>query len=80
MALLYSNGMNIKTFSQLLNQKGYKEYNYSNVRKKLRGDSDLNWDDIIVFSEVMNVSVNIFFDTQFTKCIPEKEKSNQNNY
>lgn len=69
MLLLYSEGVDIKTFVKMLEKEGYTEYNYSNVRKKLKGESALNWDDIIIFSKVMNTDESIFFDHKYTKCI-----------
>lgn len=58
---LHSQGLNIKMFAEILENKGYSQYNYNNVRKKIRGDADLNYDDIIIFSEVLNVGEDIFF-------------------
>lgn len=72
MLLMYSRGMDIKNFVEHINKSGYKEYNYSIVRKKLKGESALNWDDIRIFSKVMNTDESIFFDTQYTKCKPEE--------
>lgn len=71
MSVLYSRGLDIKAFVDLLNEEGYGEYNYNNVRKKLRGDSSLNYDDIVTFSKVMRVEESIFFKLKYTKCIPE---------
>lgn len=59
---LYSQGLNIKMFAELLRNKGYDKYNYNNVRKKIKGESDLNYDDIIIFSQVLGVDETIFFD------------------
>lgn len=70
MSVLYSRGLDIKAFVDLLNEAGYEEYNYNNVRKKLRGDSSLNYDDILIFSKVMEVEESIFFKLRYTKCIP----------
>lgn len=67
--------MNIKDFVKLLNENGYNQYNYNLVRRKLRGDSPLEYDDIIVFSKVMGVEESIFFNLKFTKCIPEEKIS-----
>lgn len=69
MSVLYSKGLDIKAFVALLNEAGYEEYNYNNVRKKLRGDSALNYDDIIIFSKVMLVEESVFFSFQYTECI-----------
>lgn len=63
MALLYSQGMDVKNFTSHLKERGYEQYNYNNVRRKLRGDSALDWDDIVVFSEVMDANESIFFTT-----------------
>ncbi|MGF9978716.1 hypothetical protein [Viridibacillus arvi] len=70
MSLLYSRGLDIKEFTKILIDSGYHQYNYNNVRKKLRGDSSLDFEDIVVFSRVMNVKESIFFNNQYTKCIP----------
>ena len=72
MALLYSRGSNVKEFTDLLISEGYDEYNYNLVRRKLRGDSALEWDDIIVFCKVIGVNESIFFNGQFTNCKPEE--------
>lgn len=71
MSVLYSKGLDIKAFVTLLNEAGYEEYNYNIVRKKLRGDSSLNFEDIIIFSKVMKVEESIFFNFEYTKCIPK---------
>lgn len=68
MALLYSRGSNVKDFTNLLIEKGYTEYNYNLVRRKLRGDSALDWEDIKVFSEILDSDESIFFNTQYTNC------------
>lgn len=73
MLLMYSEGIDIKAFVRMLEKEGYTEYNYNNVRKKLKGESALNWDDIITFSKVMNTDESIFFEPQYTKCIPDKK-------
>lgn len=75
MGLIYSKGMNIKDFVKLLHEKGYEEYNYNLVRRKLRGDSPLEYEDIIIFSKVMGVEESIFFNFKYTKCIPEEKIS-----
>jgi len=61
MAKIYSEGIDIKCFVQLLHNNGYR-YSYSIVRKKLRGESMLSWEDIRIFAEVMKVSEAIFFE------------------
>jgi len=63
MGYLYSQGLNMKMFTGMLNNKGYDQYNYNNVRRKLNGESDLNYDDIIIFSHVLGVEESIFFDS-----------------
>lgn len=60
MGHLESRGMNIKILTEVLNNKGH-EYKYNTVRRKLRGDSDLNYDDIIIFADVLGVEESIFF-------------------
>lgn len=72
MALLYSKGSNVKEFTDLLIKEGYEEYNYSLVRRKLRGDSALDWEDIKVFSKVLGVNESIFFSRRFTDCKPKE--------
>lgn len=59
---LHSKGLNIKAFTRILYNKGYDQYNYNNVRRKLKGESDLNYDDMIVFARVLDVEESIFFD------------------
>lgn len=58
---LSSRGMDVKTFTTVLNNKGY-DYKYPTVRRKLNGESPLDFDDIVVFSEVMEVEESIFFN------------------
>lgn len=72
MALLYSRGSNIKDFTELLIAEGYTEYNYNLVRRKLRGDSALDWEDIKVFAQVLDSDESIFFSSQYTNCKPEE--------
>lgn len=75
MSLLYSKGLDVKGFTKILNDAGYEQYNYNNVRKKLRGDSSLEYEDIIVFAKVMNEEESIFFNLWYTKCIPNMRVS-----
>lgn len=58
---LYSNGMDIKILTEMLQNKGY-DYKYHTVRRKLSGESKLNFDDIIIFSEVAGTKESIFFE------------------
>lgn len=76
MSLLYSRGLDVKEFTKILIDSGYQQYNYNNVRKKLRGDSSLDFEDIVIFSRVMNVEESIFFNIRYTKC---KQKQLSNN-
>jgi len=62
MAHLYSNGMDVKVLTSILNNKGYEQYKYHTVLRKLNGESRLNYDDIIIFSEVLDVDESIFFN------------------
>lgn len=73
MSLLYSKGLDVKEFTKILIDSGYHQYNYNNVRKKLRGDSSLDFEDIVIFSRVMGVKESIFFNLRYTKCIPERD-------
>lgn len=66
MGHIYSQGYNIKTFTEMLRSKGYSNYNYNLVRRKLRGESDLTFEDIMIFSKVTNTEPSIFFDHLFT--------------
>lgn len=75
MSLLYSRGLDVKEFTKILIDSGYQQYNYNNVRKKLRGDSSLDFEDIVIFSRVMNVEESIFFNIRYTKC-KQKQLSN----
>lgn len=59
---LYAQGLNIKLFAEMLRNKGYQNYNYNNVRKKIKGESALEYEDMIVFSRVLGVDETIFFD------------------
>lgn len=68
MSLLYSKGLDVKEFTKILIDSGYQQYNYNNVRRKLRGDSSLDFEDIVIFSRVMNVEESIFFNIRYTKC------------
>ena len=61
MGLLSSRGMDIKMFTEMLNNKGYN-YKYATVLRKLKGESNLTYDDIVIFSKVMGVDETIFFD------------------
>ena len=76
MSLLYSKGLDVKEFTKILIDSGYQQYNYNNVRRKLRGDSSLDFEDIVIFSRVMNVEESIFFNIRYTKC---KQKQAYNN-
>ena len=61
MGLLSSKGMDVKVLTEVLNNKGY-EYKYATVLRKLNGDVNLNYKDIVIFSEVMEVDETIFFN------------------
>lgn len=61
MGLLSSKGMDVKVLTEVLNNKGY-DYKYATVLRKLNGDVRLHYDDIIIFSEVMEVDETIFFN------------------
>jgi len=58
---LHSKGIDVRTFTSILNNKGY-DYKYHTVLRKLNGESKLNFDDIVVFSDVMEVDETIFFN------------------
>lgn len=62
MAHLYANGMDVKILTGMLNNKGYEEYKYHTVLRKLNGESKLNYDDIVIFSKVLGVEESIFFN------------------
>ena len=61
MGLLSSRGMDVKMFTEVLNNKGY-DYKYITVLRKLNGETSLHYDDIVIFSKVMGVDETIFFD------------------
>jgi len=61
MGLLSSKGMDVKVFTEVLNNKGY-EYKYATVLRKLNGEVKLHYDDIVIFSEVLEVDETIFFN------------------
>lgn len=61
MGLLSSRGMDVKVFTEVLNNKGY-EYKYATVLRKLNGEVNLNYKDIVIFSEAMEVDETIFFN------------------
>lgn len=58
---LHSNGLDVKMFTEILNNKGY-EYKYASVLRKINGTTKLDFDDIVVFSEVLGVDETIFFN------------------
>lgn len=58
---LYSNGLDVKTFTEILNNKGH-EYKYASVLRKINGTTKLDYDDIVIFSEVLGVDETIFFN------------------
>jgi len=58
---LSSLGLDIKSFTEVLEQEGYN-YKYHTVRRKLIGESALDYEDIIIFSKVLNVDESIFFN------------------
>lgn len=58
---LHSKGIDTKTFTAILNNKGY-DYKYHTVLRKLNGETNLNFEDIIVFSKVVDVEESIFFN------------------
>jgi len=58
---LYSKGLDVKTFTAILNNKGY-DYKYHTVLRKLNGENRLTFDDIVIFSEVLEVDETIFFN------------------
>jgi len=58
---LHSKGVDVRTFTSILNNKGH-DYKYHTVLRKLNGESKLNFEDIVIFSEVMEVDETIFFD------------------
>lgn len=58
--LLHSKGIDLKTFTSILNNKGYS-YQYPTVLRKLNGTSRLDFEDIVIFAEVMEVDETIFF-------------------
>jgi len=59
---LHSKGIDVKTFTSILNNKGHNQYKYHTVLRKLNGESKLDFDDIVIFSEVMEVDETIFFN------------------
>ena len=48
-------------FTEILNNKGY-EYKYASVLRKINGTTKLDYDDIVIFSEVLGVDETIFFN------------------
>jgi len=62
MAHLTANGLDVKTLSSILQNKGYNQYKYHTVLRKLNGTSSLHYDDIVVFSRVLEVEESIFFE------------------
>lgn len=58
---LHSKGLDMKTFTLVLNNKGY-DYKYHTVRRKLIGESSLDFEDIIIFSRAVDTEESIFFD------------------
>lgn len=58
---LSSKGLDVKTFTEILEKEGY-DYKYHTVRRKLIGESALDYDDIIIFSKVLEVDESIFFN------------------
>ena len=58
---LSSKGLDIKSFTEILGNEGYS-YKYHTVRRKLIGESSLDYEDIIIFSKVLNVDESIFFN------------------
>lgn len=58
---LHSKGLDMKSFTMVLNNKGY-DYKYPTVRRKLIGETSLDYEDIIIFSKVVEVDESIFFN------------------
>jgi len=58
---LYSQGIDMKIFTEMLQNKGH-DYKYHTVRRKLSGESSLNYEDIIIFAEVAGTEESIFFE------------------
>ena len=58
---LHSKGLDMKTFTQVLNNKGY-DYGYHTVRRKLNGETSLDFEDIIIFAKSVEVDESIFFN------------------
>lgn len=61
MGLLTSKGLDLTSFTTVLNNRGY-DYKYQTVRRKLVGVSPLDYDDIVIFSKVLEVDESIFFN------------------
>lgn len=59
---LHSKGLDVKSFTAILNNKGYDQYKYHTVLRKLNGESPLTFEDIIIFSSVLEVEESIFFE------------------
>lgn len=59
--LIHSKGLDVKSFTLVLNNKGY-DYTYHTVLRKLNGTNRLDYDDIVNFSKAMEVDETIFFD------------------
>lgn len=59
---LSSKGLDMKKFTNVLKDEGYEKYQYHTVRRKLNGESTLHFDDIVIFSKVMDVDESIFFN------------------
>lgn len=62
MAHLYANGMDVKVFTAILNNKGYEKYKYHTVLRKLNGESSLHYEDIVIFCKVLGLEESIFFN------------------
>lgn len=62
MARLTENGLDVKMFTTVLNNKGYTDYKYHTVLRKLNGETKLHFEDIVIFSEVLGVEESIFFN------------------
>lgn len=68
MVALFDKGYDIKSFTKKLNNDGH-EYKYATVRRKLKGETFLTYDDIVIFSDSLGVDESIFFNKEYTSCI-----------
>lgn len=58
---LVHHNLSVRQFTKMLNEKGFTNYTYSSVLRKLKGETSLNYDDIVVFCEVLATNESVFF-------------------